>query len=92
MVRSRCVFGSFPSADRLLSEIVDKDYEGVDVIGLSFHVTYWDYIGWKDPYADRKFSQRQRTYAQKLRTYQPLYRSKWPLKHLKLLKPRYNTG
>lgn len=61
---------SCPSADRLLSEIVDAKYEDVNVIGLSFHVHYWDYIGWKDPYADPRFSQRQRTYADKLRSYQ----------------------
>ncbi len=26
---------------------------------LAFHVTYWDYIGWKDPFGQRGFSQRQ---------------------------------
>ncbi len=56
---------SCPPADRLLSEIVDKEYNDVDVIGLSFHVDYWDYIGWKDPYADQIFTKRQRTYARK---------------------------
>ena len=61
---------SCPSADRLLSQIVDSDYAEATVMGLSFHVDYWDYIGWKDPYADKRFSQRQRTYAQKLRSYQ----------------------
>ncbi|MFY0600228.1 MAG: DUF1223 domain-containing protein [Cyclobacteriaceae bacterium] len=61
---------SCPSADRLLSKIVDHDYENVEVIGLSFHVDYWDYIGWKDPYAHKKFTQRQRVYAQKLKSHQ----------------------
>ena len=61
---------SCPAADRLLSEIVDVSYGDVDVIGLSFHVHYWDYIGWKDPYADPRFSSRQKTYANKLRSYQ----------------------
>lgn len=56
---------SCPPADQLLSEIVDKNYEDVNVIGLSFHVDYWDYIGWKDPYASQQFTQRQRTYARK---------------------------
>ncbi len=61
---------SCPSADQLLSEIVDEQQSDVEVIGLSFHVDYWDYIGWKDPYARREFTQRQRTYASKLQSYQ----------------------
>lgn len=61
---------SCPSADRLLSEIVDEQQADVEVIGLSFHVDYWDYIGWKDPYARKEFTQRQRAYATKLRSYQ----------------------
>jgi hypothetical protein len=36
----------------------------VDIVALSFHVDYWDYIGWKDPYAKREFSLRQRKLTQ----------------------------
>ena len=57
---------SCPPADRLLSSIVNEQYEDVEVIGLSFHVDYWNYIGWVDPYSDPVFSKRQRTYASKL--------------------------
>jgi hypothetical protein len=33
-------------------------------VPLSLHVDYWDYIGWKDPYAKRAFSLRQRKLSQ----------------------------
>lgn len=57
---------SCPPADKLLSEIVDASSNEVEIIGLSFHVDYWDYIGWKDPYASKEFTRRQRVYARKL--------------------------
>jgi hypothetical protein len=56
---------SCPAADKNLSEILNSENSGA-VIGLSFHVDYWNYIGWKDPYSDKKFSERQRQYAKKL--------------------------
>ena len=56
---------SCPPADKLLSKIVSQSHEEVEVLGLSFHVSYWDYIGWKDPYASQGFVSRQRTYARK---------------------------
>jgi hypothetical protein len=34
------------------------------VVPLSLHVDYWDYIGWKDPYAKREFARRQRRLAE----------------------------
>ncbi len=56
---------SCPSADRLLKEIVQSAKEsGKPVYALSFHVDYWDYLGWKDPYSQPMFSERQRRYAQ----------------------------
>jgi len=33
-------------------------------VPLALHVDYRDYIGWKDPYAKREFSQRQRRLSQ----------------------------
>lgn len=55
---------SCPAADRLLSELVDNSMaEGDNVIALSFHVDYWNYIGWKDPYSNQFNSQRQRNYS-----------------------------
>jgi hypothetical protein len=34
-----------------------------DVIALSLHVDYWDWIGWEDTFAHSAFSERQRAYA-----------------------------
>ncbi|NOD77358.1 thioredoxin family protein [Ruegeria sp. HKCCD4332] len=50
---------SCPPADRLMHELAKRD----DVIGLALHVDYWDYIGWKDEYADPDHTTRQRAYA-----------------------------
>ncbi len=54
---------SCPAADRLLSEIGAEGLAGVDVIPLSFHVDYWNYIGWTDPFSAAEWSSRQRRYA-----------------------------
>lgn len=50
---------SCPPADLWLSGLA-KTYSRDRLVPLALHVDYWDYIGWKDPYARREFSQRQR--------------------------------
>ena len=50
---------SCPPADKYLGELAKRG----DVIALSLHVDYWDYIGWKDVFADPKFTDRQHAYA-----------------------------
>jgi len=54
---------SCPPADRWLSQL-GKTHRSEQVVPLALHVDYWDYIGWKDPYAKREFSQRQRRLSQ----------------------------
>jgi hypothetical protein len=51
---------SCPPADRWLSGLGARGYVPGRVVPLSLHVDYWDYIGWKDPYARQQFSSRQR--------------------------------
>src|SRR4051794_37762643 len=50
---------SCPPADRWLSGLGRRGLAPDRVVPLSLHVDYWDYIGWKDPYAKREFSSRQ---------------------------------
>lgn len=50
---------SCPPADKILGQFTKRK----DVIPLALHVDYWDYIGWKDEFADPRFSDRQRRYA-----------------------------
>ena len=50
---------SCPPADALFRKLADRE----DVIALSMHVDYWDYIGWKDEFADPDHAKRQRDYA-----------------------------
>ena len=57
---------SCPPADRLLSQLIEEA-DGAEVLALSFHVDYWNYLGWKDPFSSAAFSERQREYADRLR-------------------------
>ena len=54
---------SCPPADRWLAGLAGR-YTPGQVVPLALHVDYWDYIGWKDPYAKGEFSQRQRRLSQ----------------------------
>lgn len=53
---------SCPPADAFLGELAGRP----DVLALSEHVDYWDYLGWRDPFASREHTRRQRDYAQRL--------------------------
>jgi hypothetical protein len=50
---------SCPPAEALISEL--RSVNGV--VPLSFHVDYWDRLGWKDPFSSRLWTQRQLMYV-----------------------------
>ncbi|MBO0323590.1 DUF1223 domain-containing protein [Muricauda sp. CAU 1633] len=54
---------SCPPADQLL-EKVQKEFPET-VFALSYHVDYWDYIGWRDPFAKARHTKKQSSYNRK---------------------------
>lgn len=50
---------SCPPADEFMAQLVNDP----DVIALSLHVDYWDYIGWEDTFGNPQFTNRQKAYA-----------------------------
>lgn len=48
-----------PPADAILAKLAGRE----DVIALSLHVDYWDYLGWRDTFASPEFTRRQKRYA-----------------------------
>jgi hypothetical protein len=52
-----------PPADHWLSSLFSRGFRPDQVVPLSLHVDYWDYIGWKDPYGKAEFSTRQHRLA-----------------------------
>ncbi len=55
---------SCPPAESLLNELSTHK----DVVTLAYHVTYWDYLGWKDRFATKWGTDRQKSYARFLRS------------------------
>jgi hypothetical protein len=53
-----------PPADRLLATLGERP----DLLVLSFHVSYWDHMGWSDPFAIPASVRRQRGYARAMRS------------------------
>lgn len=56
---------SCPPADRFLSELKGAGISDRQLIPMAFHVTYWDFIGWKDRFANEQFDYRQQDRAKK---------------------------
>ena len=54
---------SCPPADKYIGELAQRP----DLLTLAFHVDYWNYIGWDDPYARPWATARQRAYQASLK-------------------------
>ncbi|WP_158237251.1 thioredoxin family protein [Aquimarina sp. MAR_2010_214] len=54
---------SCPPADELL-ENIKKKHKDQNVVVLSYHVDYWNRLGWKDPFSTSMFSDYQKSYAE----------------------------
>ncbi len=52
---------SCPAGEKVIRQLNERD----DFFALSFHVDYWDKMGWQDPFAQGAFSQRQVHYMEK---------------------------
>ena len=53
---------SCPPAEALLGDLARRH----DILPLAFHVDYWDYIGWKDPFGSADATDRQQRYSRAL--------------------------
>jgi hypothetical protein len=63
---------SCPPADAILAKYASGNND--NIIPLAFHVDYWNRLGWKDPFSDTAYSQRQNYYSNKIEgssTYTP---------------------
>lgn len=53
---------SCPPANAFLNDLAKQRS---DVLALAFHVTYWDYLGWKDPFSIQLATDRQARYGKR---------------------------
>ena len=54
---------SCPPAEAWLSNLKNDPRLWQDFVPLAFHVTYWDHLGWRDPFASDKWTERQGVYS-----------------------------
>lgn len=52
-----------PPAEAWLARLKSNPKLWKDFVPVAFHVDYWDYLGWRDPFGAAGYSDRQRAYA-----------------------------
>jgi hypothetical protein len=50
-------------AEEWISGLKNQPRLWQDVVPVAFHVDYWDHLGWRDPFAARKWTERQADYS-----------------------------
>ena len=55
---------SCPPADAAIATLLNKNLDKTYI--LSFHVDYWNKLGWKDNFSKQEYSARQQDYARSL--------------------------
>ncbi len=50
---------SCPPADEIVADYTKQP----GILALSWHVDYWNYLGWKDTFSHKSFTERQQLYA-----------------------------
>lgn len=53
---------SCPPAERWLNSLAPGGFAPGQVIPLALHVDYWNYLGWRDPFSQKRFTERQVNY------------------------------
>ena len=54
---------SCPPAESWLSGLKEKPGLWSEFVPVAFHVDYWNYLGWRDKWSSKEYSDRQRDYA-----------------------------
>ncbi len=58
---------SCPPADKKMNALAENKKLWKEFVPVAFHVDYWNYLGWPDPYSSADFSNRQRRYVKEWR-------------------------
>ena len=56
---------SCPPAEAWFSRLKDEKGLWRDFVPVAFHVSYWDHLGWRDPFASKLWTARQQAYAER---------------------------
>ncbi|KAL0926640.1 hypothetical protein M5K25_002878 [Dendrobium thyrsiflorum] len=59
--------GTSPEAEAIATRLAGGEIVDVPVLVLAFHVDYWDYRGWKDPFGSSAWTVRQKAYVESMR-------------------------